>query len=830
MKNIGILFDVSGSMKEKFDNYYIEKKEKNESNESNEKRADEIIKILENISKNLKVRIFSILFGFLEPPFIVDFTRLLKISIKQFDKLESNKDNNNEKKEQPLNVHQNTNFTPPRNNNRKIPVDYDEFEEFDEFRNHDDNSSYKTKYHFENQQRNMKKMTSPDMNDFYKDNNNEKKYREELINLLSHDEKGNKRYCNIKEYVYGKEGPSERFSEFVVKLMKKERKIIDEIYCSLPKKVTSEFRDNVTWGFNKSLNALGVGLMGASLFFCPAAAIPSILAISGGLYGKSTTIDHGVEEETIIAIKNGFRSCIKNISSNIMDIYKKKEKEIQLIQGSELLNLIQYLKDNIEYPKKDKNESFDIIDIFEDYIYGDTPLYTSCQKAFGVFEKNNKNKNYLIIISDGLLNDTKNYDEVINYTKKKSEENNVIIIGIYLNQKSKSEKKFYDSIQNDFDKGCRILFQITTTINYHNPIIKFFINHGWEIPESGESKLFVKTNNSKDLNDFIDLLNKGIQEDNEYTNEYTNANNKLLDMIGNSFLLKIVDENYIKQFDVFEQKDKICWLYSFSTVIYFASSRIFGRKLKIDDIKNKIWENEGGENKGKKNSELAEKYLYKEDEQIIDNENKFRLRYKKIDKNNESKIRRIIIKGRPCLASFGLTKNQWKKFYDFFKENPKGILTKNDINSNENKEVEKIGHAVVLIAIEKNCLVFLNSYGEGFGDKGYFRVENSNVLHIRYYDIYWDESCLTKKEKDYYYNIHLEIVRKTCKYLMSTKDKIEELKNKNFDCLNCSNKIKYDKFTCEALNIQCPICLKEFDEDDIPSDLCVYIYLNNIIE
>ena len=112
----------------------------------------------------------------------------------------------------------------------------------------------------------------------------------------------------------------------------------------------------------------------------------------------------------------------------------------------------------------------------------------------------------------------------------------MIIIGIYLNHKSKSEKKFYDSIQNNFDIGCRILFQITTTINYHNPIIKFFINHGWEIPESGESKLFVKTNNSKDLNDFIDLLNKGIIEEN---NEFT-ANNKLLDMIGNSFLLKIM--------------------------------------------------------------------------------------------------------------------------------------------------------------------------------------------------------------------------------------------------------------------------------------------------
>ncbi len=299
MKNIGILFDVSGSMKEKFDNYYIEKKEKNESNESNEKRADEIIKILENISKNLKVRIFSILFGLLEQPLIVDFTRLLKISSEKFDKLESNKDNNNEKK-----------------------------------------------------------------------------YREELINLLSHDKEGNERYCNIKEYIYGKEGPSERFSEFVVKLMKKERKIIDEIYYSLPKKVTSKLYDNSTWGLNIGLNALGGGLIGGAFLLTPMTAGIGILMLAlsgGGLYFKSKIIEQNVEEETINAIKNGFRSCIKNISSNIMDIYKKKEKEIKLIEGSELLNLIQNLKDNIEYPKNEKNKSFDIIDIFEDYIYGDTP-------------------------------------------------------------------------------------------------------------------------------------------------------------------------------------------------------------------------------------------------------------------------------------------------------------------------------------------------------------------------------------------------------------------------------------------------------------------------
>ena len=107
--------------------------------------------------------------------------------------------------------------------------------------------------------------------------------------------------------------------------MKKERKIIEEIYCSLPKKVTNKSYDKTTQGLNKGLNVLGVGLIGASCFLGPLGVLP-ILAISRGLYAKNKIIDNGVEEETINAIKNGFRSCIKNISSNIMDIYKKKRK------------------------------------------------------------------------------------------------------------------------------------------------------------------------------------------------------------------------------------------------------------------------------------------------------------------------------------------------------------------------------------------------------------------------------------------------------------------------------------------------------------------------
>jgi len=50
-KNIGILFDVSGSMKESFDSFTNIDKIK-------QKKSDEIIGILKNISKNIPINIF----------------------------------------------------------------------------------------------------------------------------------------------------------------------------------------------------------------------------------------------------------------------------------------------------------------------------------------------------------------------------------------------------------------------------------------------------------------------------------------------------------------------------------------------------------------------------------------------------------------------------------------------------------------------------------------------------------------------------------------------------------------------------------------------------
>ena len=185
MKVIGVLFDVSSSMKEKLENI-------NGVNEIN-KKSDELIEILNNICKNSEANIFTILYGLYDSPYIADFIKLLQISNHKFKELKST------------------------------------------------------------------------------DKDNSQFYRNKIIKLLSTDENGEIRYCNIKDYVLSPNGPSEKLSEFLCNLMEEERKINDNIYYNLPIEVRSKNENNKmkikTNGvkFGGSMGILGGCLLGAFL-------------------------------------------------------------------------------------------------------------------------------------------------------------------------------------------------------------------------------------------------------------------------------------------------------------------------------------------------------------------------------------------------------------------------------------------------------------------------------------------------------------------------------------------------------------------------------------
>jgi len=86
MKTIGILFDVSGSMKNKFNT--IDKIDKIN------KKSDELIeKKTKNLGKNIKTNIFTILYGLKEEPCIIHFIQLLKLSNNKLKKIKTTDEN-----------------------------------------------------------------------------------------------------------------------------------------------------------------------------------------------------------------------------------------------------------------------------------------------------------------------------------------------------------------------------------------------------------------------------------------------------------------------------------------------------------------------------------------------------------------------------------------------------------------------------------------------------------------------------------------------------------------------------------------------------------------
>jgi hypothetical protein len=103
---------------------------------------------------------------------------------------------------------------------------------------------------------------------------------------------------------------------------------------------------------------------------------------------------------------------------------------------------------------------------------------------------------------------------------------------------------------------------------------------------------------------------------------------------------------------------------------------------------------------------------------------------------------------RPVVARFYLIKSQWTAFSEFYTNNPSGILTSEILNKPPNESTEKGdgGHAVVLVGYNKDYLYFMNSWGPTWADGGLFRIANTDVLKLNYYDVFWYLSDLTKEE------------------------------------------------------------------------------------
>lgn len=672
-KYIGILFDVSGSMKESFDSLTKKKISK----------SDELTNILQKLCEKQNVHVFSLFFGCKSCNKVQDFLSLLEISKKYFkDDLKKSED-------------------------EKV---------------------------------------------------NKNGCGRELENMLS---KNKSRPLFIDEYIYDNEkSPSEKLCEFFINLLKEDQPLIDEIYNSLPKLCTDDhehsnykLKRNVGIGGVTGLSGvLGVGLgVGLGVVLAPflgplsvpvsSAIISSSSSLATGFGGNKIVSNNEREKTTEVIIEcfeNAINSKIDKIIKEEFDL-KNNNPKIVIKEGKDVINLIHYF-DN-KFTNYDKGKDFNVLDMFKKYIYGNTPLYTCINISVNSFPENKiLIDKFLIIISDGLLNDVdKNFDYISDIKKKTKD---IKVIGIYLtNQKIYNEKKLLDDIPYYFDKGAKDLMEMSSLMNYEDSIIKFFILKGWDIPTSGDCKLFVEINNSQNLNEFIKLINEAVDyKDNGLINDISSA------------AIQTYVNSEINNFQAREQKGGTCYANAISACTYLSSSRVYGRKKLIFEELRK---------------ELIDKYGVNGANtfEILTNSNflkKYKLHSKEV---NENDARRAIIRSRPCVAKFHLEGYQWGNFSKFFRENPKGILTKSIINQkNFYINEEAGGHAVVLVKISKNYLTLLNSWGSNWADNGYFKIENADVLNMKFCDIFWYISDLTQDEINAYND-----------YMKKMKDDIKNL-------------------------------------------------------
>ena len=263
-----------------------------------------------------------------------------------------------------------------------------------------------------------------------------------------------------------------------------------------------------------------------------------------------------------------------------------------------------------------------------------------------------------------------------------------------------------------------------------------------------------------------------------------------------------------------DQGDELtCYAFASAVVLHLAMQRIHGREggyPKFEELKDEMIL-EHGTNRARTEEVLAK---------ICP---KYRLHYRKV---SIKEAKEAIFEKRPVVAKFYLTNKEWDAFEEFYEANPTDILTKKKLDVSKPPNDPLSGHAVVLTSYNSQSLTFMNSWGVGWANEGFFRVENAEVLgnQLEFFDVYWKVDELSDKEKERYRKHGSELARKLIELL-------EGLDFAEYTCpkTNCRRVSLVTEFTGTLSKVRCPKCFGEFSANDNEGNiLALNIYLTSL--
>ncbi|KAF4480420.1 hypothetical protein CGGC5_v011009 [Colletotrichum fructicola Nara gc5] len=542
---------------------------------------------------------------------------------------------------------------------------------------------------------------------------------------------------HVKKYILGK--LTENEARVVDAHLERHQDKIEDFVDAIPveeeiRMAKEKVKGEVAYGGAAAGLACG-GLMGA--------AIGAGIGLLAGKLAADKGEDREVENSE--ALKLARRMC------------KEWLKDFTNLTPRPVVEVVRLLERLLERQEaEDETANPTLLNTLRQYMYGRTPMRHALDLSLEIFKGHPEIKDrVLVVISDGFSTDGDPMP-----VARSLQDANVSIASIYLTSDAEAaQRSLHYQAADSWHHGQRLLFNMASRVAGVAHPIPALASMGWSIPSAGEVALHATVSTSAALNEICSLL----------LSARLGTANLLLDVAGRFKLdAYINDQNIRGQQNPSDQgHESTCYAHAAAAVICMAMSRISGREGGYDDI-------------GIVRQRILKEYTTGPSEQnakdlFEDAARWYRLRLLEVD---EDAARQAVLRRRPVLATFHLSREGWGVFCGHFKQPEDGPNEPEDGSTesedwstepeDESTESEPVlkraqmmehrslpsygGHAVVLVDCKPDRLTFLNSWGKDWGTNGSFSVEDHTVLELdgcpmRFYDVYWLLADLTPMER-----------------------------------------------------------------------------------
>jgi hypothetical protein len=423
----------------------------------------------------------------------------------------------------------------------------------------------------------------------------------------------------------------------------------------------------------------------------------------------------------------------------------------------------------------------ELLSSVEPFIYGRTPFFTALGQAADLLRegKYKGHKKLLFVLSDGDPTDEKRL------LLLRLRNAGVIVVCCYITNDNNivDSKRLYSAEQETWDEAARFMFRLSSTVPTQLLPRTIFIKKGWKIDiENNETRLFVQVNHPDVIDDVCDLAKNVVC-----------CQDALADLLSCVSL-----DLYINQcntgFTAKEQRGGTCYANASAAVLHLAMKRIVGRDGGHSDFETLRAEMiQEYKDRGANTLEVLGRFCPM-----------YRLHCKTVDVNGAFQA---IAAKRPLVARFRLTNDEWDAFSRFYRINPTGILTTQEIDINKRQQgAQTSGHAVVLTSFNSECLRLMNSWGTNWAE---------------FFDVFWTLRDLSESEKANY-ELHGE---KIASELIAS---LRGLQLAEYECPLCEKSSLVTEFSGKLLRANCPKCLGEFSCGEAGNILALNMYLTSL--